>query len=525
MPVLNTTILVLLLLASRTALFGFQLADGARPAPNTSDKYIFYWGSLQADLTRANNFHATAEIGVQAFRQMLLHAPNLWNGSALVAQVAFRLDGHPVTATRGEQDYVSRLGWLDETFSPTATEGRVLHLTDLRLDDATTGSIDILLKEPETKPFSDVSVWQSNTTSMINDQLLEQVAWGREDILDISNRDFFTENEFWQIIRLEPFVVWNPYVAQREVRAGIRVASRTGTEQGFTTVLESNAYRSMVANIANYKHLVRPGSLATLTLHTDQHDRLYEKALNIVADNDPRLVLRRNRDTHTLRLLWGAMDQTIRNLYLQNDLRDATGALVSVDDQKVMRYTLQAGELEHLLALRPELWIDGQRIPDLAFTLASGDWSAAVQAGKPMPDSLATPMLEKNTLQLRNLQASGYDLSALTFSINFIQSNELLMVRNRLSSLLAANSSARITLHHPVREGKVYSVVFELKEPTRFRLSVFEPDDWTVYSTDDTYLAGTHRVEIPLSVFRNSGKHYLFLNTPFGVARQEFEVR
>lgn len=525
MPVPNTTILALLLWASRTALFGFQLADGARPAPNASDKYIFYWGSLQADLLRENNFHANANVTVHAFRQMLLRPPNLWNGTALVAQVAFRLDGHPITATRGEQDYVSRLGWLDETFSPKATEGQVVHLSDLRLDGATTGSIDIHLKEPETKPSNDVSVWQSNTSSMMNDQLLEQVAWGREDILDISNRDFFTENEFWQIIRLEPFVVWNPYAAQREIRAGIRIASRTLTEQAFTTVLESSAYRGMVANIGNYKHLVRPGSLATLTLHTDQHDRLYEKALNIVADNDPRLTLRRNRDTHTLKIKWGALEQTLRNMYMIGDLRDPQGQLVGVDAPKELRLTINFDELESMLDRRPELWIDGQSVPDLAFSLSAGDWSVHIPTGAPMPDSLAANIPAKATLRLHGLQTVGYDLGAVAFSLNFIQANEAILWRNRLSSLLMAPGSARIVLQPPVLQPKAYAVEFELKEPAFVVLSVFEPDGWTVHTLEEKFAAGTHRVEVPLSAFRNSGKHYLFLNTPFGVVRQEFEVR
>jgi len=479
---------------------------------------------MQADLTRANNFHATAEIGVRAFRQMLLHAPNLWNGTALAAQVVFRLDGHPITATRGEQDYIARLGWLDENFSGPAAEGQVVHLTDLQLSEVGTGSIDIRLKEPETKPATEVSVWQSNTTSMLNEQLLEQVAWGREDILEISNRDFFTENEFWQIIRLEPFVVWNPYVPQREIRAGIRIASRALTEQGFTTVLESNAYRSMLVNVANYKHLVRPGSSCTLTLHTDQHDRLYEKALNIVSDNDPRLTLRRNRDTHTVKIKWGGLEQTLRNLYLIGDLRDPQGQLVSVDASQDMRYTVNIGELGSMFDQRPELWIDDLKVPDLSFDLSAGDWSAHVPAGEPMPDSLsAIAVPAKTTLRLHGLQAVGYDLGAVAFSMNFIQTTELILWRNRLSSLLMAPGSARISLNPPVLQPKTYSVTFELKEPAFVVLSIFEPDGWNTYTLEEKFTAGTHSVEIPRSVFRNPGKHYLFLNTPFGVARREFE--
>jgi len=524
------------LFGAATALFAFQQADGAPPPPHTSPKFIFYWGNLQADLSPANHFRAAEKITVHAFRQMLLRPPHLWTGSALAPQVSFRLDGHPITATRGEQDYVAKLGWLDEHFVQKATGGQTVHITELYLDGDATGSIDLLLKEPEPTELAEPVVWQNTTISMLNTRLLEQVAWGREDIHEISNRDFFTEDEFWQTIRQTPFAVWQPYIVPTEIRASIRIASRRLTEQGFSCILEGDAYRSMLANVEIYKHLVRPGSVATRMLHTDQHERLFEKNMNIVADNDPRLALRRNRDTHTLRIKWGALDQTISNLYLLPEQLDAAGNLVSTDSPISVGGTTQHGERERMLQRRPEVWIDGVPVPDLAFSLSvdkgmvSPERSTAatrrVLPGEPMPDSLAENLPDTvTTVHLHHLHAAGYDLSALTFSVSFLDLREPMLLRNTLPVLLNAPGSTRVKLESPVGLDKVYEVIFELLDPAFVRLSVFDPDGWAPYNMEERYAAGKHRVEIPRAVFRRSGKHYLFLNTPFGVAKTEWEVR
>jgi hypothetical protein len=523
-----TGLLFLLLFGAHATLFSFQFADGAPPAPQTSSKYIFYWGNLQADLTAENQFHTRAQMTPQAFRQMLLRAPYLWNGAAMAQQVSFRLDGHPITATRSEQDYVSRLGWLDETFGAKATDRQVLRLTDLYLDGQATGSIDLVLETQEDKGPNDVVRWQNTIVSMLNTNLLERVVWGREDIHEVSNRDFFTENEFWQTVQQMPFAVWSPYVTPTEIRAGIQVKSRALTTQGFTCILTPDTYTNMVANMANYKHLLEPGSVVSLTLHTHQHERLFEKSLNIVAENDPRLALRRDRDTHNLKIKWGALDQTISNLYLL-ELRDTQGNLTAVDAPNDMRITIQVGELEPMLALHPQFWIDGEPLPDVTFRLSTPNRSTLVSPGQPMPDSLAADFAQASgdlvMLQLHQLQTPGYDLSSLEFSLSFFTGNNALFMRNTLSALMTAPGSARIKLLPPEEKTKNFEVAFELLEPAAVRLSIFEPDGWNTYTIGDKFPAGRSSVQIPHSVFRRSGKHYLFMNTPFGVAKQEFEVR
>ncbi|MEQ1744733.1 MAG: hypothetical protein ABMA02_04860 [Saprospiraceae bacterium] len=517
------------LLCTSPNLLGFQLADGASPAPKIADKYIFYWGSLQVDLTRENSFRASAKMTVPAFRQMLLRPPHLWNGSALVDRIAFQLDGHSLLATHNTNDYVSKLGWMDETFSKPAAAGQVVHLTDLTLGEGATGIIDIMLEEPEKKSNSDVTIRSPWTTNSLNTRFLQQVIWGREDIHETSNRDFFTVNEFWQTVGQMPVMDWQPHANPVSTTASIQISSPEMAAQGFSSVLESDAYLGMLENLRNYKHLAKPGSTVTLTLKTrEQHDPLYEKSLNIVAENDPRLTLRRKRDARTFQIKWGGMDQKISNLYLL-ELKDAQGNPLTADAPNRQRYSLRKAELEAMLALKPEFWVDAEPLRSASFRITTPRHSFDVGPDQPIPDSLAADLaFETGTndfgiVQLHNLRAPGYDLSSIEYSLGTMENP--LPLRNSFNVLKTAPVSLLINLQAPVEIAQSYEVEFGLPAATFVRLSVFEPDGWMTYSVGETYTAGKHRLAIPRGMFRRSGKHFLILNTQIGVARVEFEAR
>ncbi|MFN0013080.1 MAG: hypothetical protein ACKVU2_00910 [Saprospiraceae bacterium] len=517
-----------LLLAS-PSLFGFQLADGASPAPKTTDKYIFYWGSLQVDLTRDNSFRASAKMPVQAFRQMLLRPPHLWNGTALADRIAFHLDGHPLAATRSTNDYISKLGWMDETFSRPAVVGQVLHLTGLTLDDQTTGIIDITLEEPEKKGNSGMNVRSPANKNSLNTHFLKQAIWGREDIHETSNRDFFTVSEFWQTVGQIPVMDWQPHANPVPATASIQINSPEMAAQGFSSVLESEAYLGMLETLRNYKHLAKPGSTVTLTLKTrDQHDPLYEKSLNIVADSDPRLTLRRKRDARTFQIRWGSMDQRVTMLYLL-ELKDANGNLLTADEPQRQWYSFRKAELEAMLTMKPEFWVDGEPLRSASFRITTPRHSIEVGPDQPMPDSLAADLAfatgtnDLGIVQLHNLRAPGYDLSAIEYSLGTMENP--LPLRNTLDVLKIIPVSPLIKLQAPVEIAQSYEVEFDLPAALFVRLSVFESDGWMTYSVGDTYTAGKHRLAIPRGMFRRSGKHFLILNTQIGVARVEFEAR
>lgn len=507
-------------------LFAWQIADGSPPATfNSGSKYIFYWGKLQCELTPNSGYIGKMSCSTSEFRQMLHSTPYLWTGTSMAQSIAFKLEGQPVAATRGGMDYQALIGRLDETIGKKASAGQVLQLTELQLEEGIYGRIDLIIENPDdggkSQPFA-----ASPASNMLNTRFLQQVVWGREDIYENSNRDFFSENEFWQTIQQLPFVEWSSYAEPQPVRASIRFSDQGETVFGVRTNLEAAAYRGTVESLSNYRHLVAPGSIVTLSLHTaNQYDRLFEKNMYIVPDNDPRLALRRDRDTHTLKIKWSGWAQIIDNLYLLN-LSDAAGNAIIADPPMAIRDLIREDELATILSSRPEFWIDGQAVTDMRFHLTTPLQSLVINPDDQMPEMLMSPQQDSILrdgfrLQIDSLYAPGYAIPEIVFSLNFYNLRENLRVRNTFDALLAAPGTGLVTLHSPVSAGAGYAVDLEILKETNAKLSIFKSTGENVFTLDNKYPEGRHTVEIPRIVFRQPGKYFLFLNTTFGVAKQE----
>ncbi|TNE54355.1 MAG: hypothetical protein EP344_14305 [Bacteroidetes bacterium] len=533
------TLLLLVLIVPVTR--GYQLADGTPPAPDPPVKYIFYWGGIQADLTAENNFESTHQLTPAQFRQMLHHQPFLWTGNAMAPKVSFRLEGQPVTATRGTDDYLTQIGPLDEKFGQAAAAGKALHLSGLQLEGQTTGRITFLLIASEEDAVSAGGSTPArgsrrkasrNATysyaGSTNTQLVKKVIWGREDIYDNANRDYFSATEFWQTVRQLPYIEWQPYTESGPVKAGVQFQDVGQTTLSLTARVEPDLYRGMTDNLQHYRHLVKPGAIISLTLHTvEQHDNLYVKTMTIVPDNDPRLALRRDRDTHTLWVRWGSWEESVPNLYLL-ELKDDTGTSIPVDPPLDLRRFLSNNEAPGMLATRPEFRIDGYPVPDMTFQLHTPYRTVTVTPDQPMPaalpDSVDLEATEQLMFRIDSLQAPGYHLPLLSLSMGFITVSDPLRVRNQLPSLLAAPGSVRIKLRAPVQIGKTISVEFELPERAKAALSIFDQDGWNHHTLDTDFPSGKNQAVLTPKVALQPGTYFLFLNTIFGVARQEFLV-
>jgi hypothetical protein len=129
-------------------------------------------------------------------------------------------------------------------------------------------------------------------------------------------------------------------------------------------------------------------------------------------------------------------------------------------------------------------------------------------------------------LQMDSFQVAGYDLPATTFFLNFFEPLNRLQVLNDFKVLMAAQGSARIKLNPPAYEKTDLYFEIVIPELVKGTLSIFEPEGArNVFTMEESFSAGTHRIRVPRNVFRNTGKHFCFLNTPFGVAKQEFVVQ
>lgn len=505
----------------------YQIADGAGQAVSAAPKFIFYWGDMQCELTPANAFKGAFTLTPAAFHNMLLHAPALWTGSTLAPAVSFRLEGRSVVATRGANDYAEGINALDAFLNPKAAPGQVLHITELLLDAPVRGAIDITIQTPETaQPGSGRNRFPLQREPYTNEQFLQRVIWGREDIQEVSNRDFFSEAEFWQTIRQLPYVEWKPGITPRPVSVAVNFLDENGASTfGVVHPLEDNQYRQLVELLNHYRHLVRPGAVIQLRMYsTERYDEFFRKTVTIVDDNDPRLSLRRSRDLHEIQLQWGSWTATASNLYLLR-FPAGRGPAISVDPPVYWNDVRLGGGLSEMLGGQPECRVDGQLIPGLSFRLSIPTDSFELEVREALPDTLVQDIAARfgsdKDIRLDHFQLPGIDLPVMECTFPYIRSRNRFLFRNDLSVLATAPGSARIKLYAPTLADTELFVDFDLPEQASVEISVFEPEGRNIFLVSEQPQAGRHTAHIPMTSFRRKGKYYIFLNTPFGVAKQE----
>lgn len=512
--------------------FAFQLADGAAPVPVTTSKYIFYWEKHQCTLSESNDYQGHIEISPTGFRQMLLSAPKLWNGRELLKDLQFKLEGEDVFTS----NYTSQLAELDARLGPLAVAGSTLNLTDLLLGDGKKATIRIQIKEDTEKPLPVYGFSPAQEQNQLNTQWLDRVVWGREDIYETSDRDFFTVQEFWQTIRQEPLVEWNPYVEPQTIRIDVRLTSAGKTSMGVVSNLAEMTYADFLNQLETYRYMVHPGAMVSLNLQTaGQYDQLFKKTMLIVGDQDPRLRLRRKRDQHTLSLRWGEWYEKINGLYLQRLMTpegDALSADMPITRNSSMTFSERKSLVEDKawLSQKPVYTIDGEPV--------SGELTMRVTVSDTISFWVNTRTLESDSLEqyfkdglfhykmaIDSVQIEGFDLPPMTFNLYLLMLKKPNLVGNTLEDLEKETSKfARIRLESPVRTEKGYRFGFQIPDRSYVSFSVFEPDGWNTYVEDDMVPSGSHHFEVPFSAFRNKGKHLAFLNTPFGVVKVAFEV-
>lgn len=513
-----------------TRAFAFQVADGTPPSTAPAAKYIFYWGKHQCDLSEANGYKASLSLTAGNFRQKLTSEPKLWNGKELLKHLTFKLEDISVSV----DNYSSQVAALDARLIPLAKPGKVIHLTALQLDEGVMGAIDFTIQAMDAEEEKMVVSYSSTrNNTFINDQFLDNAVWGREDIYETKDRDFFTVSEFWQTIRQEPVATWKTFVKPELLRTEINFAAKDLTSFGLVTNLEEGAYRDMLQNLEHYRYMVQPGSTISLELKTAaQYDLLYKKMMVIVADNDPRLRLRRKRDQHEFRLKWGEWEERAEELYF-SELSDVNGEAIQINRPISRNSALGFFDDRRINwgKTKPECLIDGEPVSgNLRFRVTVADSVIfQVDAANYEADSImrlfARTDLVINTLRIDSVQVEGYNLPPMTFNVWTQKINLGPMVPNKFEDLQkAAEKPSTIKFIGINPSSTELEFEAELPERTPVVLSIFEPEGWLDYVSNDNYAGGKIKIKVPRNEMRSKGKHLAFLNTTFGVMRVVFEV-
>ena len=507
--------------------YAFQFADATAPKPAQSGKFIFYWGQQQCDLTAEQQYSGHIRLTPTEFRQMLLSTPKLWNGAGLVPDFTFRLQEFPVRV----KDYLGQIAALDQQFGQAAAAGQMLVISQLNLGDGTAAHIDLEFTAPEKDKRGMFGL--QGYAPFLNSQLLETASWGLDEKFNIAERDFFTVSEFWQIFGQEPYLEWRGWQEPKPVLAELQIIDAEEVTLSVRFELEKSAYSDFIKQARIYQHLIKPGVRTTLLLQTaDEYERLFQKSLQLVADNDERLRLRRTRDFHTVQFRWGDWMENIEFLYLRKTL-DAEGKTTAVD-QPIVRRSFLATKMDSIqewAAITPVFMIDQDPVNTASFTIHVGDsLEYRVQDGRfdaeDFRRTFSSDSLKKYGLRITDIELPGYDLPSI----------QLLTQQNLFTrlSLLYANKFESLrqnvvtfpgyTLQTPVLENGDWKFGAEVPSRGDLLFSIFNSTGTDIYLEDRTVKPGQNSFTVPAATLPVKGKYYAFLNSVFGVVQVEFEV-
>ena len=508
----------------------FQLADANPPFSRTGSKYIFYWSKFQCELSEENGYKGKMEIPANEFRQILTNSPKLWDGISINYQLTFKLEKMPVSGS----EYLTQLEKLDTYITPKIKAGYTITLSDLQLGQGLTGTIDIMLSDGEQEVRnSQADYFSRYDHPYLNDVWIEPASWGREDIYNNSNRDYFSIREFWQNIRQEPVLVWKDFIKPKPLRCIIGIVSEDNTNISLADRLDDVLYQDLIALLEPYKHLIRPGTKIDLELQSaDQYEKLYKKTMWLVSDNDPRLTLQRDRDLHQVDINWGAWHERFEGLYLRSFNTPDAGMLLA--DKPVKRNSaISYKEDEHQFPAEsePEIKIDDIRIPDhFTFRVTSPDsqqiWIDSHHYDvQEVDDFFNQPEKELDYFRIDSLVVDGYDFPQTGFTVRQIQLNNPLMVRNNLDALLRLSvMGSTVKIAEPVFEENDLSFSIEFPKESDAIFSIFGPNELALYLEKKHFTIGTNIIKVPRSSFGEKGTHFAFINTLMGVSRIKFEI-
>lgn len=523
----RSLLILLFLVAVGNRLSAFQFADAAAPRQIPAHKYIFYWGQQQCDLTAENQYKGRFMLKSADFRQMLLSKPKLWNGTGLITDFSFLLQGFRVHST----DYLAQIAAIDKQFGQNLEPGQALIIHDLNLGGGIMAAIEIgiVASTTEKKPVFGAQGY----APFLNAQMMETVTWGQEEKLEISQRDFFTVAEFREIFGQEPYLEWRSWGAAVPVLAELQILDAEDVTQSLRFRLEEQPYSEFVRQAEVYRHLFKPGVRATLILQTgDQYERLYQKSLQLVAEGDERLRLRRNHDFHTLRIHWGGWGDIVEGLYLKEAI-DREGKKLSAD-QPVNRWGKLPdfpNELNIWTQTGPEFMVDNEMVANASYTIWANDsMSYKVENGKFDSVEFQRIFLQDTTHQkvwkLTDVSLPGYSMPYLQYTFrNNMMSMQQLLSKNSLSTLAAfSRTIPGYTVKPPVKEGNEWK--FELESPQRTDLiiSIFDSKNRNVFWEDFITGVGKNTHSIPATALTEKGRYTAFLISFLGVTKVEFEV-
>ena len=518
------------------ATIGFDIA-AANP-----EKCIFYWGDMQSVLLQKNNYEAEISVSPHNFRKSMFSQPSLWNGKSLIRDFQFKFEQMDISVATDKEFFNQFIPALDTKYAQTAKAGDLFMIENIPIADGYLGCIKITINKDTLEVTKQRYEFVDAGTSS-NFKALARADWGAyiHSESHADDRDFFTVQEFWQTLKTPPSLEWKADKTPEKML--ILISFHDISTKLNSPVIEfdtTNHVQNMENVMKPYAHLITPGLSVRLELKTaNQYHTELQSLLQIVADDDPRLALRRQKNTHKFSVEWGDLKWN-SNQYLQSfptadgnqRYADRTSFLM-LRQEWTNPEMYQIGDafnrtkkLKEMLAARPIIRVDGKEIWPYSFDIQFNKTSYSIAENELLPydlqDKLYGVLTNPNEpssvfFTLKNIKSkSGYVFDPLELNCflgGYVEQNYA-----SFDYLKRQPQSTKFTLPpptpNPISDGNL-RVEVVIPHGANAVLTVFDENGKSRYRESKDFPIGLSYFTVPAGMLEK-GINYIFVSTPWG---------
>jgi hypothetical protein len=394
------------------------------------EKYIFYWGDFQAELSAESNYSAQQKISSTKLLEALHKRPYIWNGHQMTRQLRFKVADQWVEFDEQTPIPNDNMDALYRHIEPQCIAGNTISITAIPLSPTQTGRIDWVVEAPTVVEISPKEAEYRFTSY---GKGIESIKWG--PIRSSNAPNYLTMDQFQAMLDSEPLFNWFDQSAAENLELNVSIQAEYGQVHVIAAYLPQTDryendyqlpdYRTMVNSMRrSMAHLFKAGTKITFAYTTaKQHDKQAGGTI-ILMEPDP---VQHNTLSppilQEVEIKWGTSSQKIK-MYL-TQIKQQDGRLVSVDlwtpiESKNQLYLNQdSTDFWSLWGKAPEILVNGRAVKGLQFTL-SHDEDYAQVAGAPLPPQLVTAIQKQErphffTFRVSQINsAEHYDFSQLS---------------------------------------------------------------------------------------------------------------
>ncbi len=526
--------------------------------------YVFYWGVLQARFQKAEatgDYFAEMHTSKAEFQEAIKREPRLWDGQALAPKCSFSIGDIPVNSDYFDAGVYTAVSPRLVAMADQLSDSAQVKISHIALPDGKMGEVFVFFTQGTPKwlrtvPPSRVSV---DATSKFSLQ------WGPEKF-DNHAREFFTVDEFWNILQSEPTFIFEDGHVTRPDQWDARLRFKSGAMEA-TKNSDPGSYKFSLQDVRTWlngkSNEIQPGaSLYFYSWDTSIHpvvtgydtiaftfqsqpttfarlstgamipvgqlDQIQVAEMNIVADDDPRLMLRLT-DQKDFEFSWGSFQYTMYNVYDQTYykpdgslLRVQTG--ISTNTNNYIRS--QILDMLHL----PAKLLDEQGNPlePLNFSLHYKDQTAKVTNGICPSDfiqMLETTLQPYEELVITDMRAGSSDLGFATFTFSVRNEDPKALLHPSFAPLNAPAAKQLRLMPIPARPAEdQVSVQFFLPEKGHAVFTISNGPGDVLWTHSGTFPKGQNELKIPVSEVKTDKWMVLTLEASGLKVQQQFMI-